>query len=277
LQEGEILRYGLIIHEGRPQAYRERRYKMSSVKEILKSKGTQYWSISPKATAYEALQLMADKDIGAILVMEHDKVVGIFSERDYARKVILKGKSSKETMVGELMTSPVVAVTPADTLDRCMALMTVYKHRHLAVLDNGRVTGVISIGDVVNAVIITQKITIRDLGRTPKLRHRRGVHRYPRGPLVGFPAGWEKESFLPPLLQISSPISWRVPTLRHPVLERVWQDKLHVVHYPFFPYSDPQLPTAFSVKIQVRNDIESIALVHNDRCVRRLLAGDEIL
>jgi predicted transcriptional regulator len=163
LQEGEILRYGLIIHEGRPQAYRERRYKMSSVKEILKSKGTQYWSISPKATAYEALQLMADKDIGAILVMEHDKVVGIFSERDYARKVILKGKSSKETMVGELMTSPVVAVTPADTLDRCMALMTVYKHRHLAVLDNGRVTGVISIGDVVNAVIITQKITIRRL------------------------------------------------------------------------------------------------------------------
>jgi signal-transduction protein with cAMP-binding, CBS, and nucleotidyltransferase domain len=136
---------------------------MSSVREILKSKGTQYWSISPRATAYEALQLMADKDIGAVLVMERDRVVGIFSERDYARKVILRGKSSKETTVGELMSSPIVAVTPDDTLDRCMALMTVYKHRHLVVLDNNRVTGVVSIGDVVNAVITDQKITIRDL------------------------------------------------------------------------------------------------------------------
>ena len=114
---------------------------MFSVKEILKSKGSHYWSISPKATAYEALQLMADKDIGAILVMEHDKVVGIFSERDYARKVILRGKSSKETTVGELMSSPVVVVSQDDTLDYCMALMTVNKHRHLPVLDNDRVAG----------------------------------------------------------------------------------------------------------------------------------------
>jgi len=136
---------------------------MLSVREILKSKGTHYWSISPKATAYEALQLMADKDIGAILVMEHDKVIGIFSERDYARKVILRGKSSKETTVGELMSSPVVVVNPDDTLDQCMALMTVNKHRHLPVIDNDRVTGVVSIGDVVSAVITTQKITIRDL------------------------------------------------------------------------------------------------------------------
>ena len=136
---------------------------MFSVKEILKSKGSHYWSISPKATAYEALQLMADKDIGAILVMEHDKVVGIFSERDYARKVILRGKSSKETTVGELMSSPVVVVSQDDTLDYCMALMTVNKHRHLPVLDNDRVAGVVSIGDVVNAVITTQRMTIRDL------------------------------------------------------------------------------------------------------------------
>ncbi len=136
---------------------------MLTVKEILESKGTHYWSISPKATVYEALQVMADKDIGAILVMEHNRVLGIFSERDYARKVILRGKSSKETTVAELMSSPVVTVTPDDAVEYCMALMTVKKHRHLPVVYKGVVTGVISIGDVVNAIISSQKVTIRDL------------------------------------------------------------------------------------------------------------------
>ncbi len=136
---------------------------MLSVKDIIASKGNYYCSIPPEASVYEALQRMADRDIGALVVISGGEVVGMFSERDYARKVILKGKSSKETSVAELMSSPVVTVGPEDTIEYCMALMTVKKHRHLPVLEKGRLSGVISIGDVVSAIISTQKSKIRDL------------------------------------------------------------------------------------------------------------------
>jgi CBS domain-containing protein len=137
--------------------------KMITVRKLMMSKGADVWSISPHATAYEALQLMAKKDIGALPVIDGGHLVGVFSERDYARKVILKGKSSKETTVGELMTKPVFYITPERTIEDCMALMTAIRGRHLPVLENGRLTGVISIGDVVNTIITEQRVTIRDL------------------------------------------------------------------------------------------------------------------
>jgi CBS domain-containing protein len=136
---------------------------MITVRKIMTSKGRDVWTISPHATAYEALQLMAEKDIGALPVIDDGQLVGVFSERDYARKVILKGKSSKETTVGELMTKPVFYITPDRTIEDCMALMTAIRGRHLPVIDNGRVIGVVSIGDVVNTIITEQKVAIRDL------------------------------------------------------------------------------------------------------------------
>ncbi len=136
---------------------------MYTVSQILKSKGQQIWSISPAASVYEALQLMAAKDIGALVVMEADRLVGIFSERDYARKVILHGKSSRETRVDEIMTPRVVVVGPERTTEECMALMTDKHIRHLPVMDGDRLIGLISIGDVVKAVISNQKFAISQL------------------------------------------------------------------------------------------------------------------
>jgi len=136
---------------------------MNTVSEILKAKGRNIWSISPHATVYEALQLLADKDVGALLVIEEGKLVGIFSERDYARKVILKGKSSKETSVEELMTKEVLYVSPTDTIENCMALMTAKRIRHLPVLENDRLVGIVTIGDVVNQIISEQQFTIQEL------------------------------------------------------------------------------------------------------------------
>jgi CBS domain-containing protein len=136
---------------------------MITVRKILGTKGDSVWSIGPQATAYEALQLMAEKDIGALLVMDCDEVVGVFSERDYARKVILKGKSSKSTFVAELMSTPVFYIEPDKTIEDCMALMTAKRMRHLPVIEKGALLGLVSIGDVVNALITAQKVTIRDL------------------------------------------------------------------------------------------------------------------
>jgi CBS domain-containing protein len=136
---------------------------MTTVRKLLESKPLDTWSIEPGATAYEALQVMSEKNVGALLVVEGGELVGVFSERDYARKVILKGKSSKNTTVGELMTHPVYYVTPDMTIGDCMALMTEKRVRHLPVMENRRVVGVVSIGDVVNRIIIEQQITIRDL------------------------------------------------------------------------------------------------------------------
>ncbi len=137
---------------------------MHFIRNVLTSKGQRIYSIHPEASVYEALVLMAEKDIGALLVMEGTKLVGVFSERDYARKVILHGKSSKETLVREIMTPRVIYVRIDQTIEECMALMTEKHIRHLPVLDNQQVVGVISIGDVVKAIIAEQEFVIEQLG-----------------------------------------------------------------------------------------------------------------
>jgi CBS domain-containing protein len=136
---------------------------MRYVREILQVKGRDIWSIAPQASVYEALEIMADKNVGALLVIDNEKVVGIFSERDYARKVILKGKSSKETSVGELMTREVFYVEPGDSMEHCMALMTAKRIRHLPVMENDQLVGIVSIGDVVKKIISEQEFTIGQL------------------------------------------------------------------------------------------------------------------
>lgn len=136
---------------------------MKFVTEILKTKGRDVWTVSPDSTVYDALQVMADKNVGALMVLENDEVVGVFSERDYARKVILKGKASKDTLVSEIMSTELVWVRPDQTIEVCMGLMTDKRIRHLAVLEEGRLVGVISIGDVVKAIISEQEFTIQQL------------------------------------------------------------------------------------------------------------------
>jgi CBS domain-containing protein len=118
------------------------------VKELLDSKGYDVFSISPDATVYDALKLMAEKEIGALIVLEDDKMVGIISERDYARKVILKGKNSQETTVREIMTSEVIHTHPEQKVQKCLSIMTKKHFRHMPVLEEGRIIGILSIGDV---------------------------------------------------------------------------------------------------------------------------------
>jgi CBS domain-containing protein len=136
---------------------------MMTVRDILRSKGHDVWAIGPNATVYAALQLMAEKNVGAVLVLEDNCPVGIISERDYARKVILRGRSSKDTAVREIMTERVVYVRPEQTAEECMALMTDKHVRHLPVLEDDRVVGVISIGDVVKSIISAQEFIIEQL------------------------------------------------------------------------------------------------------------------
>jgi CBS domain-containing protein len=138
---------------------------MYTVRHLLQEKGHQIWSIAPKATVYEALELMATKNVGAVLVIEHEDVVGMLTERDYARKVVLKGRASKTTTVGELMTREVLYVAPDDTIEDCMAIMTDKRLRHLPVMENGKLVGLVSIGDVVKAIISDREFTIRELER----------------------------------------------------------------------------------------------------------------
>ncbi len=135
------------------------------VEQLLKTKGNEIWSIGPQATVYEALQIMSEKDVGALLVVDKENLVGIFSERDYARKVILKERSSKNTTVGELMTREVLYVEPQSTVEDCMALMTAKRVRHLPVLENERLIGIVTIGDVVKQIISDQEFTIQQLER----------------------------------------------------------------------------------------------------------------
>ena len=136
---------------------------MNNIRQLLQSKGTGVWSTTPGTTVYDALKLMADKNIGALVVLEGERLAGIFSERDYARKVILRGKTSRELSVSDIMTTDVVSVRPDQTIVDCMELMTNRRIRHLPVLDAGTVIGVISIGDVVKSIISAQKDTITHL------------------------------------------------------------------------------------------------------------------
>lgn len=141
---------------------------MKTVNEVLKNKGREIWSISPLATVFQALELMAQKDVGALPVVQNGKLVGIFSERDYARKVILKGRASKDTTVSELMTQTVFYVNPDNTVNECMALMTSRQIRHLPVLDRDRLVGIITLGDVVKRIISEQEFTIHELEKYVK-------------------------------------------------------------------------------------------------------------
>jgi CBS domain-containing protein len=134
-----------------------------SIRPILKQKGGVVCSVTSSNSVYTAIAMMAEKQVGALLVLFDDRIVGIVSERDYARKVILKGRSSKETTVAEIMSAPVIAVTPEHTVGECMKIMSDHRIRHLPVLENERLVGVISIGDLVNWIISEQSETIRHL------------------------------------------------------------------------------------------------------------------
>ncbi len=136
---------------------------MNTIEQLLALKEGDIHSIAPSATVYEALRLMAEKEIGALLVLEGDELVGIMSERDYARKVLLKGKTSRQTTVDEIMTRQVVSVKPSDTIEECMGIMTRERIRHLPIQDGEGLQGIVSIGDLVKAIISEQQSTIEQL------------------------------------------------------------------------------------------------------------------
>lgn len=136
---------------------------MKTVKDLLKGKGYDIWAVAPDDSVYDALKLMADKNVGAVLVMDSDHLVGILSERDYARRVIFKGRLSEDTPAREIMTEKVLWVRPDQTVEECMALMTNKRVRHLPVFEDDQLIGVISIGDVVKAIISEQEFMIGQL------------------------------------------------------------------------------------------------------------------
>ncbi len=135
----------------------------TTVRQLINKKGNEVWSIQADATIFEALELMSDKGVGALIVFDQNQLAGIFSERDYARKVILKGKSSHDTRISEIMTRQVICVRPEQTMTDCMALMTDKHIRHLPVLEGDKVIGVISIGDVVKEIISAQEFLIEQM------------------------------------------------------------------------------------------------------------------
>lgn len=136
---------------------------MKTVQQILNAKPIQIFSVSPTASVLDALQIMTDRNISALLVMNEDSLIGIFTERDYARKIILQGKSSKDTAISEVMTASPITVTPTDSIDLCMEIMTDKHIRHLPITDGDKVAGMVSIGDVVKFIIADQKQTISQL------------------------------------------------------------------------------------------------------------------
>jgi CBS domain-containing protein len=146
-----------------PRHGRPEEVAMKTLKQLLEAKGRNVYSISPDARVFDALKLMADKSVGALIVIEGGRIVGILSERDYARKVILHGKSSHDLEVREIMTSRVIAVQPGQTVEECMALMTEKRIRHLPVTEGEQLIGVLSIGDLVKEVIAEQRQTIEQL------------------------------------------------------------------------------------------------------------------
>jgi CBS domain-containing protein len=133
------------------------------ISALLHHKGTELWSIAPEATVFEAIKLMADKNIGSLLVMSGDRLVGVFTERDYTRKIALQGKTSKATQVREILSGKIVSVTPHQTVEECMRLMTENRVRHLPVLESGKIVGVVSIGDLVNWTISAQDAAIAQM------------------------------------------------------------------------------------------------------------------
>ena len=138
---------------------------MKTVRDILKAKGSDVWLVEPNATVFDALQRMADKEVGALVVTQGEQIVGLISERDYARKVILHGRASSTTLVKEIMTSPVVYIHLDQPIEECMSLMTEKRTRHLPVIENGKVVGLISIGDIVKSIIADQQFIIEQLVR----------------------------------------------------------------------------------------------------------------
>ncbi|MDJ0756488.1 MAG: CBS domain-containing protein [Ardenticatenaceae bacterium] len=136
---------------------------MALIKQLLKNKGAEVWSTSPADTVYEALVKLAEKNVGALVVLDEGKLAGIISERDYARKVVLLGRGSLKTEVREIMTSEVITIAPNESVNQAMSLMTEHKIRHLPVVDEDQVVGVISIGDLVKSIIAEQKFTIDQL------------------------------------------------------------------------------------------------------------------
>jgi len=134
-----------------------------TISEILSQKGSQVWTVSPDTMVFDAIQLMADKNIGALLVTDHNRLLGILSERDYTRKIALKGKSSKQTPVSEIISGKVISVSPSHTVEDCMRLMTDHRVRHLPVLSGDKILGVVSIGDLVNWTISAQTTAIHQL------------------------------------------------------------------------------------------------------------------
>lgn len=130
---------------------------------ILRDKGGHVWSVPSTVSVLDAITVMAERSLGALLVIDEGNLVGIISERDYARKVVLQGRSSKDTLVGEIMVTPVVAVTPVDTVEECMRMMTMKRIRHLPVVQNGKVIGIVSIGDLVRKVVSVQGEIIQQL------------------------------------------------------------------------------------------------------------------
>jgi CBS domain-containing protein len=135
----------------------------STVRHILETKGNDIWTISPDETVFEALRLMAEKRVGALLVTQGEQLMGILSERDYARKVILEGKTSRGTLVSEIMTDQVITVHPSQTVHECMELMTSKRIRHLPVMVDEKVLGVVSIGDVIRVIMYEQREKIKSL------------------------------------------------------------------------------------------------------------------